>query len=406
MQQLHGYVKKAQLWVEKAESIKTSVCQVKQLQNLLQEARGIPVNFGKLLEDIHKRSSESQQLAERVHTQFIKVSKTRTQVEQEQQRKEKKEQLFRDIIREADALMITSGDIQKLRDHLEEVEDWKRRAEMFLNDDREQRAHKEFFTQLIKETRLFKFEVDLTEELQVRFEFFEWLDRVEQLWARISSGDEWAKVSLLDLQAVMQDGEQKGFAEVQLEVIQQVGGACLRANKFEQELRKSLKEIKDPSNKDRKQPISIEQLLDLQREAKELRVWLPDEEELAQIINEVDSFDAKCKLILARAELLKQADLVDGPTFLSEVLDLEQQVRRLGVSNPTFRAFRQFTNPLRRWIHYSHSLIRTYLRSMAREFPQSLAQLDLLPQQDYESDSSGCEGERAVPDHDMLTLVL
>ena len=206
----------------------------------------------------------------------------------------------------------------------------------------------------------------------------------------------------------MQDGEQKGFAEVQLEVIQQVGGACLRANKFEQELRKSLKEIKDPSHKDRKQPISIEQLLGLQREAKELRVWLPEEEELAQIINEVDSFDTKCKLILARAELLKQADLDDGPTFLSEVLDLEQQVRRLGVSNPTFRAFRQFTKPLRRWIHYSRSLIKTYLRSVTREFPQSLAQLDLLPQQDYESDSSGCEGERAVPDHDhdMLTLVL
>ena len=204
MQQLHEYVKKAQQWVEKAESVKTAVCQVKQLQNLLQEARSIPVNFERLLEDLRKRCSESQQLAERVHTQFIKVSKTRTQVgqeqiqsskkkaQQEQQRKEKKqkEQLFRDLLGEADALMITSGDIQKLRDHLEEVEDWKRRAEMFLNDDREQRAHKEFFTQLIKETLLFKFEVDLTEELQARFEFFEWLDRVEQLWVRISSGDE------------------------------------------------------------------------------------------------------------------------------------------------------------------------------------------------------------------------
>ena len=42
---------------------------------------------------------------------------------------------------------------------------------MFLEDDREQLAHKEIFLQLIKETSLFKVELDLTETLQKRLEF-------------------------------------------------------------------------------------------------------------------------------------------------------------------------------------------------------------------------------------------
>jgi len=85
MQQLQEHVKRATQWVEKAEAVKNAVCQVKQLQNLQQEARSIPVNFEGLLDDLRRRCSDSQSLVEKIHAQFIKVNKTRTQVNQELQ---------------------------------------------------------------------------------------------------------------------------------------------------------------------------------------------------------------------------------------------------------------------------------------------------------------------------------
>jgi len=260
---------------------------------------------------------------------------------------------------------------------------------------------------LIKETLLFKFEVDLTEELQARFEFFEWLDRVEALWLRMNFQTKdfeeekrekiSPKVSLLDLQTLMQEGEQKGFSEMQIEVVQRIGDVCIRANKFEQELRKTLREVKDSTHKDKKQRISVDKLLDLQKEAQELRVWLSETEDLAQILGEVAAYEAKCQEVLHGASLLNDDAMAreQALRMLNDVLELEQQVSRLGVQNKTFKAFRQFIKPLLRWIKFARSLTKTYLKSVSKEFSQS----ELLQKQDYDSDSSSsdaCEEDMVI----------
>jgi hypothetical protein len=41
--------------------------------------------------------------------------------------------------------MITNPEINRLREHIEQVDQWKARVLMFLEDDREQLAHKEIF---------------------------------------------------------------------------------------------------------------------------------------------------------------------------------------------------------------------------------------------------------------------
>lgn len=74
--------------------------------------------------------------------------------------------------------MIIHQEVNKLREHMDSVDQWKARVRLFLEDEREQKAHKEVFTQLIRETVLFKIELDLTEDLQRRLEFIEWHAKV------------------------------------------------------------------------------------------------------------------------------------------------------------------------------------------------------------------------------------
>jgi hypothetical protein len=69
---------------------------------------------------------------------------------------------------------------------------------------------------LIKETALFKVELELTEDLQRRLEFVEWHDRVELVYRAIVSGG-W--VDLGKLEVIVQEGTTKGFAGVALEEV-------------------------------------------------------------------------------------------------------------------------------------------------------------------------------------------
>jgi uncharacterized phage infection (PIP) family protein YhgE len=48
------------------------------------EARSIPVNFEGLIDDLKKRCNDGQALIEKIHTQFVKVNKTRTQINQQE----------------------------------------------------------------------------------------------------------------------------------------------------------------------------------------------------------------------------------------------------------------------------------------------------------------------------------
>lgn len=79
---------------------------------------------------------------------------------------------------------------------------------MFLEDPREQEEHREVFSQLIKETALFKVELELTDELQERLEFVEWQAKVVAVDSRsndVKVGDE-EPVDIGKLQALLEEG--------------------------------------------------------------------------------------------------------------------------------------------------------------------------------------------------------
>ena len=76
----------------------------------------------------------------------------------------------------------------------------------------------------------------------------------------------------------MQEGESKGFSDLPLLTIQKMAEMCLKANQYEEDLRKILKEIKEAtqSNKETKPRVSIERLYEFQIELDQLNVWMSE----------------------------------------------------------------------------------------------------------------------------------
>lgn len=122
----------------------------------------------------------------------------------------------------------------------------------------------------------------------------------------VTASDSNNRVPLSKLQALMQEGENKGFSDYQIDVIQMIGDVCIRANQFENDIRKVLKDIKDAtiSNKEVKPKVSIEELIEMQRQGNLTKVWMSELEELDDIIKEVQDYDDKCKDYLNKANLL------------------------------------------------------------------------------------------------------
>jgi protease II len=113
------------------------------------------------------------------------------------------------------------------------VDQWRARVSLFLEDDYEQLAHKELFKAFILEGSLFKFEVDLTDELQRKQEFIEWHAKVKKVHKKIFEEEEdkieeenEEVISLQRLKELVKRGEEKGFHRIQLREIRALNELC------------------------------------------------------------------------------------------------------------------------------------------------------------------------------------
>lgn len=61
--------------------------------------------------------------------------------------------------------MINHQEISKLKEHMDQIDEWKARVGLFLEDDRDQIRHRDVFNSLLRETALFKVDLSLTEDL-------------------------------------------------------------------------------------------------------------------------------------------------------------------------------------------------------------------------------------------------
>ena len=120
------------------------------------------------------------------------------------------------MLREAEDLKITHPEVTKLRDHLMEVDEWKARVQLLLEDSHEYQQHnREVFVQLLKETALFKVELDLAYDLQKRLEFIEWHIKAVAL-EQIISNNEGELVAVERLFGIMEEARAKGFDQLLL----------------------------------------------------------------------------------------------------------------------------------------------------------------------------------------------
>ena len=87
----------------------------------------------------------------------------------------------------------------------------------------------------------------------------------------------------------MQEGERKGFADLPVDEIQRVGEVCLKANKYKDDINKSLSQIKDG-----RENVKMEKLLKLNEEANKLMINMEEISNLKAVITEVRKYEIKC----------------------------------------------------------------------------------------------------------------
>ena len=88
---------------------------------------------------------------------------------------------MRGIVNELQELLVTNGDIQQLEEHLEQIEQWKKKATMLLElreDEPRPAESAELFSDLLRESSAFKFNVAEVHDLHEKVEYFEWKDQV------------------------------------------------------------------------------------------------------------------------------------------------------------------------------------------------------------------------------------
>jgi PLU-1-like protein len=160
---------------------------------------------------------------------------------------------------------------------------WKSRVSLFLEDTlQSQKEHKETFLHLIKETALFKVELELTEDLQRRLEFVEWHDRVEVIHTAIVAGG-W--IELGKLEVVVQEGTTKGFAGVQMDEVLKVVWLFKAAEGLQKLVKDTLQGLE--SGKEVKE-LSI--LIEINDQVQEMRVRIEEVKELVKVIEEAQGF--------------------------------------------------------------------------------------------------------------------
>lgn len=154
-----------------------------------------------------------------------------------------KEVHFRQMLREAEDLKITHPEVSKLREHLEEVDEWKARVHLFLEDSHDhQQRNRDVFAQLLKETALFKVELDLADDLQKRLEFIEWHAKALSVERHLVSGA-GEPLGFERLGALMDEARAKGFDQLRLPEIERLIGFNERAVRSRQAIQEALDAI-------------------------------------------------------------------------------------------------------------------------------------------------------------------
>ena len=189
MQNVSDYIDKADKWRLKVLEIENRVVNIRALQSLINEHRQIPVKF----EQVHlmkDRYNKGQELLDKVHKLMHKNSKTRqsgsksttNKIDAVVVKKESKckEETIKTLMKQLNDLKVYNGETQKIKTELADIEQWKNRMEMILEDDKTPKT-KESLSGYMKEAQLFRYEVQLVRNVQNKLDLLEWKEKAKQV---------------------------------------------------------------------------------------------------------------------------------------------------------------------------------------------------------------------------------
>lgn len=189
MQNVTDYLEKADKWRSKVAEIENKTVNIRVLQSLINEHRQIPVKF----DEVHRmkeRYSKGQDLLDKMHKLVHKNNKTRqsgsksatNKIDTVIVKKETKcrEDTVKGLMKQLNDLKVYNSETQRIKGELADIEQWKNRMEMILEDDRAPKT-KESLSGYMKEAQIFRFEVQLVRNVQNKLDLLEWKEKAKQV---------------------------------------------------------------------------------------------------------------------------------------------------------------------------------------------------------------------------------
>lgn len=103
-----------------------------------------------------------------------------------------KEQIFRDLLEEAQKAKLLSDSIQKLQMKVNDIDKWKAEVRGLFRNRMEEEAnykrYREHYRGLLARSQAFHIELSLMKNLQKKCHLIDWRDRVEETWKKVASG--------------------------------------------------------------------------------------------------------------------------------------------------------------------------------------------------------------------------
>jgi len=218
---------------------------------------------------------------------LLKSSKTRTGNNSEKCSEEEIEK----VLKMADDIRFTNPDLEKQREYLEKIKEWKNRVSMLLEDSRTEKTS-EIINGLLKETREFKFTVKQISDLEAMAASYKWENAVN----KELNGQKLTTIE--NLQELIEEGKAHSY---DIGKIQKMESLLQNANEIKNELQK-INQNETINN--------IDHLEQLNEKVEKLKVDLKEKIPFFKMLTEVRAWRDKCKNLLSTQCKVDQYELI------------------------------------------------------------------------------------------------
>ena len=258
---------------------------------------------------------------------LLKSSKTRTGNNAERCSEEEMEK----VIKEADDIKFTNPDLEKQKEFLERIKEWKAKVALFFEDKRTEKTP-ELINSLLKETLEFKFTVQQIADLESMASSYKWANSVNK---ELSS----PYTTIEALQALISEGKSNQYDHSK---VQQMTELLHSATQFKVGVQKLLKSEK---------VIDADLLEEMNKKAQGIPIELKEKGALAKLLGEVRTWREKCN------ELLK------GKCAITNLENIKKEAEQINVTCKEYENLCENMQPVLEWLSDATKFLVKYSSS-------------------------------------------